>query len=216
MNLTVLQRRMWWLNELNPKATGFNISVLLESSIEPSPDWLVNLTNTIVSLNVANYILKDSHRLAWEKISINIFYVNRVVNDKGCVQTILTRLARHHFDLRKEPPLKVTLVKTKTKTYFLFFFCHIVFDGSVAAMFINTLAKTTQNEITYLTGAKAQSFDVQSSSTERNGFEHWMEQFANLEQGLLSYFKKTDDEVDIFDIPDHLFTKSRAFVVDER
>jgi hypothetical protein len=52
---------------------------------------------------------------------------------------------------------------------------------------------------------------VQSSSTERNGFEHWMEQFANLEQGLFSYFKKTDDEVDIFDIPDHLFTKSRAF-----
>lgn len=66
MNLTVLQRRMWWLNELNPKATGFNISVLLESSPEPSLDWLDNLTNTIVSLNVANYILKDSPHLAWD------------------------------------------------------------------------------------------------------------------------------------------------------
>ncbi|MBD8515208.1 hypothetical protein IFO68_21250 [Photobacterium sp. CAU 1568] len=211
MNLTVLQRRMWWLNELNPKAAGFNIPVLLESSTEPSTDWLENLTSTIVSLNVANYVLKDSPRLAWEKILTNTFAIDRIANDSGCIETILTRLARHHFDLRKEPPLKVTLVKTKTKTYLMFVFCHIVFDGSAAAMFINSLAKTTQNELTYLTGAKTQPVDTQSSSTERNGFEHWMEQFANLEQGLLSDYKTTDDEVAIFDIPDQLLTKSRGF-----
>ncbi|HDZ9198921.1 TPA: hypothetical protein RUZ08_003718, partial [Vibrio cholerae] len=207
----VLQQRMWWLNELNPKATGFNIPVLLESTIEPSSDWLDNLTNTIVSLNVANYILKDSPRLAWEKILTNTFTIDRIDDDKGCIETILTQLAKHHFDLRKEPPLKVTLVKTKNKTYFLFVFCHIVFDGSAAAIFINNLTKTEQNEITYLTGAKAQPFDVQPPSTERNDYGHWLKQFENLEQGLLSDFINTDDEVDIFDIPAPLFTKSRAF-----
>ncbi|MDC9613813.1 condensation domain-containing protein [Xenorhabdus khoisanae] len=211
MHLSYLQRRMWWLNETNKKAVGFNIPILFKSITTPNHVWLNHITHHTIQLGLENYKLSGLVDLKWEWTSNLSLYIDIVTCKEMEQSTICQSLSRHHFDLSQEAPIRIHLLLTEQKSYLLFVFCHIVFDGSAAALFIASLEKNCRKSIKYLLDEPNSQQYENMFLVKSNSITYWEIQLQQLNEGLLAAPLPQQEEVMVFEFPAELFSLSRQY-----
>ncbi|MDC9605746.1 condensation domain-containing protein [Xenorhabdus griffiniae] len=211
MQLSSLQRRMWWLNETNIKATGFNIPILLKSNTIPNQDWLNYIIYHAIQLGLGNYKLSSLVDLKWEWVSHLSLHIDIIVCKETEQSSVCQSLSRHHFDLSQEAPVRIYLILTEQKAYLLFVFCHIVFDGSAAALFLTSLDRTCRRSIKYLLHEPNQQQYDDIFLAKNNSVTYWATKLQQFREGLLIEEFPQQEEVMIFEFPAELFSLSRQY-----
>lgn len=192
MQLSPLQRRLWWINESALNAPGFNIAVLLETSAVITAEWVAAIEARCVALGLGDYTLNyGADMLAWQRQSQSLIRVQQhdarqhTPDHPNALQRA-EQLAQHHFDLTREAPLNLHVIYDEEKTYFLLVCCHIVFDGTSAALLLAGLAKQPVVMPHYGLDLPALYPPAEATMNADAGVQQWQQRLANVKDGLLN------------------------------
>lgn len=216
MQLSPLQRRLWWINESSLQASGFNIALLLETTAEVTADWIMDIESRCVAFGLGNYSLNYAvDTLAWQReaySTLRIEHHDARQYDPSHPSALerAEHLAQHHFDLTNEAPLRLHIIYDEDKTYLLLVACHIVFDGVSMALLLAGLASRPSIEAQFGLDNFALYPPAEAKIASETSVQLWKHRLAGIEQGRLSLPAQPSD-VAIVEMPAALVAHIRQF-----
>lgn len=199
MQLSPLQRRLWWINESSLNAPGFNIAVLLQTQDTVTAEWIAAIEARCLALELGKYQLNyGADQLAWETSGEPAIQVQQhdarqpsAHHPDGLQRA--EQLAQHHFDLTREAPVKLHVIYDDASTYFLLVCCHIVFDGSSAGLLLASLAQQPRAMAKFGLDNPALYPPAEAHLASEASLHIWQKRLADAPEGLLNLLPAPSD-----------------------
>lgn len=175
------QERLWFLSNLNPHSTFYNIPAILKLSGRLNYSLLESTINKVLDrheiLNVIFVVDKGSPKQILFKRNYKLEIINSDAKDKD--EFIQNELAES-FDLGKGPLYKIRLIRiSDTEHILLFILHHIITDGWSVTLLIN--------EITNFYNLKNNSADQTLVPLDIQYFDYAEWQHENYKNGKLNH-----------------------------
>lgn len=140
------QRRLWFLYQLAPESTGYNVSIALRSERELNPKALkYALCEVVRRHEVLRTVFTTVDGVPMQEvkppfaIELALRDLSEEPNAEEVVGRILKEEANQPFDLTTGPLLRAILLRLGKKDQLLLVLHHIVFDGWSATLFFREL-----------------------------------------------------------------------------
>ncbi|WP_369638434.1 amino acid adenylation domain-containing protein [Nocardia sp. JMUB6875] len=132
--LSLPQQRLWFLNRFSPESSAYNIAFVLRIDGEPDIDALrAALADVVERHEVLRTVFPEDDRGAYQVVLDTarcLPVLEAVETDELGARKALRSLARRGFDLAREIPLRMTLLRTGTRRHLLgIALHHIAADG---------------------------------------------------------------------------------------
>ncbi|MGV9413633.1 non-ribosomal peptide synthase/polyketide synthase [Nocardia sp. NPDC003693] len=132
--LSLPQQRLWFLNRFSPESSAYNIAFVLRIDGDPNVEALrAALTDLVERHEVLRTIFPEDEQGAFQRLLETAHCLpalDPIETDETGAQHTLRELARRGFDLTREIPLRMTLLRTGNRRHLLgIVLHHIAADG---------------------------------------------------------------------------------------
>ncbi|WP_433560963.1 amino acid adenylation domain-containing protein [Nocardia sp. CA-151230] len=132
--LSLPQQRLWFLNRYSPESSAYNIAFVLRIDGDPDIDALRSaLADVVERHEVLRTVFPEDDQGAYQVVLDTaqcLSMLDVVETDEVGARHALRSLARRGFDLTREIPLRMTLLRTGTRRHLLgIALHHIAADG---------------------------------------------------------------------------------------
>ncbi|MFE3187937.1 amino acid adenylation domain-containing protein [Nocardia sp. NPDC059240] len=143
--LSLPQQRLWFLNRYSPESSAYNIAFVLRIDGDPDIDALrAALADVVERHEVLRTVFPEDEQGAYQMVLDTarcLPVLDPVEADEVGARTALRSLARRGFDLTREIPLRMTLLRTGNRRHLLgIALHHIAADGWSLAPLTRDLA----------------------------------------------------------------------------
>lgn len=205
--LSYAQQRLWFLEQLQPGNTAYNIPTAIKLTGNLNLDALEKSLLQIVKrhevLRTYIYTIDETPMQIVEKqVDVTIHKINLVkkgkITQKDEIKKILNEEITKPFNLSTLPLFRVTLVKLSNDEYILILLMHhIISDGWSAGIFITELSRL------YSVNSKGETFDLPPLEIQYADFAKWQKKWltGELKEKQLHYWKEQLNNIPVLELP---------------
>jgi amino acid adenylation domain-containing protein/non-ribosomal peptide synthase protein (TIGR01720 family) len=146
LHLSYQQQRLWFLDQLDPMNSSYNIPVSIKIKGKLNLDFVNEAVNTILTRHeiLRSYIETIEGQPLIKIVEIDDYKIeilDLTNKDREQVYSLSQKIFSEPFSLKEYPLFRIKILKTNTDEYLLLFVIHhIISDGWSGGIFINEFA----------------------------------------------------------------------------
>ena len=204
--LSSSQRRLWFLEQLNPNTALYTIPLTLELSGFLERSCLQKAIKVILQRHeILRAVMKQDEEgvkqgiQKFSQVSIKYVDFSEEENPKQHAQKHISKEAKKSFDLLKGPLYRFELICLSEEKHFLFLnFHHIIFDGFSTKLLLEEI------KVLYEAFLNGETPSLQEISPQYGDFVRWQERYHNRlkeKEDIAWWEKKLEGPIDPLLLP---------------